>query len=50
MVQAAMDKAMHLLAKELNLEKGLLELTVANAIVERKTRAAVQSEVQTRNF
>ena len=46
-VQEAVDKAMHLLAMELNLEKGSLELTVANAVVERKTRAAMQSEVRT---
>jgi len=42
-----MDNAMHLLAMELNLEKGLLDLMVANAVVERKTWAAMQYEVQT---
>ena len=42
-----MNKAMHLLAMELNLEKCLLELTVANSVVESKTRATMQSEVQT---
>ena len=42
-----MDKAVHLLATEINLEKGLMDLMVANAVVERKTWAAMQSEVQT---
>ena len=46
-VQAAVDKAMHLLATELNLKKGPMDLMVANAVAERKTRAAMQSEVQT---
>ena len=32
---------------ELNLEKGLLELTVASSVVERKTTATMQYEVQT---
>ena len=36
---------MHLLTRELSLEKGFLELTVANAVVERKTLAAMQYEV-----
>ncbi len=47
--QAAVNKAMYLLAIELNLEKGSLELTVANAVVESKTQAAIQSEVQTKD-
>ena len=46
--QAAVDKAMRLLAIELNLEKGSLELTVANVIAERKTQAAMQYQVQTK--
>jgi len=45
--RAAVNKAMHLLAIELNLEKGTLELTIANAVTERRTRATMQSEVQT---
>ena len=45
-----MDKAMHLLAMELNLEKGLLALRVANSVVERKTQATMQSEVQTKEL
>ena len=43
--RSAVDKAMHLLARELNLVTGSLELMVANAVVERKARAAMQSEV-----
>ena len=46
-VRTAVDKPMHLLAMELNLEKGLLDLTVANTVVERKTRDAMQHDVQT---
>ena len=46
-VRAAVDKAMHLLAMELNLKKGSMDLMVANTVVERKTRAAMQYEVQT---
>ena len=42
-----MNKAMHLLAIELNLERGSLELTVANAVTERRIRATMQPEVQT---
>ena len=45
--QAAMDKAMHLLAMELNLKKGLMDLLVANAVVKRNTWSAMQHEVQT---
>ena len=45
--RAAVNKAMHLLAIELNLERGLLELTVANTVTERRIRATMQSEVQT---
>ena len=45
-----MEKAMHLLAMELNLKKGLMDLMVANAVVERKTRAAMQSEVRTKGL
>ena len=43
--RAAVNKAMHLLAIELNLEKGTLEHTIANAVAERRTRATMQSEV-----
>ena len=39
-VRAAVDKAMHLLAMELNLKKGSMDLMVANTIVERKIRLA----------
>ena len=42
-----MDKAMHLLAMELNLKKGSMDLMVANTVFERKTRAAMQHEAQT---
>ena len=49
-VRAVVDKAMHLLAMEINLEKCLLELTVANSVVERKTWATMQSEVQTKEL
>ena len=45
--QTAVDKAMNLLAMELNLEKSSLDFTVANAVVKQKTRAAMQSEVRT---
>ena len=38
--------AIHLLAMELNLKEGSLELTVANSVVERKLRAAIPYEVQ----
>ena len=44
-VQAAVDKAMHLLAMELDLKKGSMHLMVANAVAKRKTRAAMQYEV-----
>ena len=44
--QAAVNMAIHLLAMELNLKEGLLELTMANSIVERKLRAAMPYEVQ----
>ena len=42
-----MNKAMHLLAMEPNLKQGSMDLMVANAVVERKTQATMQSEVQT---
>ena len=45
--RAAVNKAMHLLAIELNLEKGTLEHTIANAVAKHRTRATMQSEVQT---
>ena len=45
-----MDKAMHLLAMKINLEKGSMDLMVANAIVERKTQAAMQYDVQTKGL
>ena len=41
---------MHLLATELNLKKGSMDLMVANAVVERKTRATMQSEVRTKEL
>ena len=43
--QAAVNKAMHLLTIELNLERYLLELTVANSVAKHRIRAAMQSEV-----
>ena len=45
-----MDKAMHLLAMELKLKEGSMDLLVANAVVRRKTRAAMQHEVQTKGL
>ena len=45
--RAAVNKAMHLLAIELNLEKGTLEHTIANAVAKRSTSEPMQSEVQT---
>ena len=47
---AAVNKAMHLMAMELNLKKGSMDLMVANAVVERKTRVTMQSEVQTKGL
>ena len=41
---------MHLLAMELNLKKGLMDLMVANAVFERKAWAAMQYEVQTKGL
>ena len=38
---------MHLLTIELNLETGTLEHTIENAVDERRTKATMQSEVQT---
>ena len=38
---AALDKAMHLLAIELNLRKHSLEHTVANSVAERRAIAAI---------
>ena len=45
--RAAVNKAMHLLAIELNLEKGMLDLTIANAIDKHRTRVTMKSEVRT---
>ena len=42
---AAVDKAMHLLAIELNLRKHTLEHSVAHSIAKRRAIAAIQSEV-----
>ena len=41
---------MHLLAIELKLERYSLGLTVANAVAKRRIRAAMQSEVQTKEL
>ena len=41
-----MDKALQLLAEELNLEKGLLAHMMANTAAERRTRAVMQCEEQ----
>ena len=46
--RVAVNKAMHLLAIELNLERCFLELTVANAIAKRRIMATMQSEVRTK--
>ena len=43
-----MDKAMHLLAMEINLKKGLMAHMMANAAAERRMRAAMQFDVQTK--
>ena len=45
--RAAMDKAVHLLAMELNLKRVSMDLMVANTVFKCKTRAAMQNEVQT---
>ncbi len=42
-----MNKAMHLLAIELNPERCSLELTVANTVAKRRRKATMQSKVQT---
>ena len=43
-----MDKALHLLAMELNLEKGLMGHIMANTAAECRTRAAMQLDMQTK--
>ena len=45
--RAAVDKAMHLLAMELNLEKGSLAHMMANTAAERRTQAAMRYDMQT---
>ena len=45
-----MDKAVHLLAMELNLKKGSMDLLMANFVVKRKTKAAMQYEMQTESL
>ena len=45
-----MDKAVHLLAMELNLKEGLMKLLVASSVVECKTKAAMQYEMQTESW
>ena len=47
--QAAVDKAMYLLAMELNLKKGSMGHMMANTAAERRTRAAMQYDMQTKN-
>ena len=44
----AVDKALHLLATELNLEKGSLAHMMANTAAERRIRAAMQYDMQTK--
>jgi hypothetical protein len=46
--RAAVDKALHLLAMELNLEKGLMGHMMANAAAKRRIRAAMQFDMQTK--
>ena len=46
--RAAVDKALHLLAMELNLEKGLMGQMMANTAAKRRTRAAMQLDMQTK--
>ena len=41
---------MHLLAMELNLKKGSMDLMVANSVVKCKIRAAMLYEVQTKGL
>ena len=47
-VRAAVDKAMHLLAMELNLEKGSLAHMMANTDAKRRTWSAMQYDMQTK--
>ena len=44
--RAAVDTAMHRLAIELNLKKGSMENTMANTAAKRRTRAAMQYDLQ----
>jgi hypothetical protein len=46
--RAAVDKALILLAKELNIERGSLEHTIANSAAQRRTKAAMQFDMQTK--
>jgi hypothetical protein len=46
--RAAVDKALLLLAEELNIEKGSLEHTIANTAAQRRIKAAMQFDMQTK--
>jgi hypothetical protein len=46
--RAAADKALMLLAEELNIERGSLEHTIANTAAQRRTKAAMQFDMQTK--
>ena len=46
--QAAVDEAMHLLAIELNLKEGSMDHMLANTSAKRRTRAAMQYDMQTK--
>jgi hypothetical protein len=46
--RAAVDKALMLLAEELNIEGGSLEHSIANTAAQRRTKAAMQFDMQTK--
>jgi hypothetical protein len=46
--RAAVDKALILLAKEHNIERGSLEHTIANTVAQRRTMATMQFDMQTK--
>jgi hypothetical protein len=46
--RAAVDKALLLLAKELNIKKGLMEHMIANSDAQRRTKAAMRFDMQTK--
>jgi hypothetical protein len=46
--RAAVDKALQLLAEELNIEKGSMAHMMANSAAQRRTKAAMQFDMQTK--